>query len=112
MNMQLFLSTLRTAINTDENVAGGGTDDGTMRHAIDALVATFIELQEVLDMPMMQYTALTSFLVRSLGRQPLETRITQSKKVLGEVWQDALSYHVSDSLESCVSLVLLSGTGT
>lgn len=95
--MQLFISTLRTAISTDQEVAGS-TDEGVMRQAIDAQWSTFTELQEVLERPMLEYAALTSFLVRSLGRNPLQARITQCNKVLREVWDRALSFRASTAL--------------
>lgn len=84
INMQIFLSALRKCINTEGEVAGGNDEDG-MRNAIDALVATFSELQEVLDRPMMQYAVMKSFLVNALGRSTLTSRMDQSKKVLVEV---------------------------
>lgn len=85
VNLQLFLSTLRTAINTEGDVAGVGADEGCMRDSITSLAATFNELQEVLDRPMMQYAVLNTFLVKAIGRQPLSSRISQVKKVLVEV---------------------------
>lgn len=84
--MQIFISTLRQAINSEgDDVPGAGADQGAMKQAIDSLAATFSELQEVLDMPMMQYASLNTFLVRMLGRKPLAARLTQSRNSLVDV---------------------------
>jgi hypothetical protein len=85
MNLQIFLSTLRTAMNTEGNVAGAGSGSGAMRQSIDTMHAAFGDLQEVLDRPVLQYAVLNSFLVKALGRQPLASRLVQSRKVILEV---------------------------
>lgn len=84
VDMQIFLSTLRTAINSEGDVGTSGPDS-RMAQAVEGLFATFGELLEVLNRPMMQYATINSFLVRMMGRKALSTRVSQTTKVVAEV---------------------------
>jgi hypothetical protein len=86
--MRIFLSSLHTAINATEDESDGGY----MREAIDALHATFGELKEVLDKPVLQYEAMNSYLVKAFGRPALASRLVQSKKALAEVCSSKKRY--------------------
>ena len=53
--------------------------------AINGLLSSFNELQEVLERPMMQYSVLNSFLVNIVCRKALASRISQTGKSIVEV---------------------------
>lgn len=88
VDVQIFLSTLRTAINTEGDIGG---QDSRMAQSVDGLFATFNELHEVLNRPVLQYAVLNSFLVCALGRKALSTRLAQTVKVMTEVLHSLLS---------------------
>lgn len=78
------MSALRTMVTETEDKGASG-NERRLKNSLDALIASFMELREVLELPTREYRVIETFHIRVLGGTGLAASLSALKAALAEV---------------------------
>lgn len=84
-NMQTMLTTLQQSLAASGGSRASGVVETKLKAAISALVGQFTEMQSVLDTPTHEFSAIDTFLVRSVSHFRIRRKVAEVQDVIKRV---------------------------